>query len=62
LFQNKNNKLQDKVQFKPKFKFNKQKCFYCGTIGHLKKDCYKYKKEKENENKKEYLSYYLLSY
>jgi len=43
-FQYKNNKFQDKVQFKSKFKFNKQKCFYCGKIGHLKKDCYKYKK------------------
>jgi len=46
-------KVQDKVQLKSNLKFNKQKCFYYGKIGHLKKDCYKYKKDTDNENNKD---------
>ena len=54
----KSHKFQQKGQFKrrfPKSKFKKNsnlKCHYCGRKGHIKKDCYYYKRTQQDERQR----------
>ena len=36
-------------QDKNKNKDNGKKCYHCGKVGHLKKNCYKFIREQKNE-------------
>jgi hypothetical protein len=40
---------------KSRHKKSKEKCWYCGKTGHLKKDCWKRKESQENSMKEENL-------
>ena len=43
---------------KPKFKGKEQReCFYCKKKGHLKKDCFKWKRDNDQSNGREHIGY-----
>lgn len=49
--------FKNRVHNKPEFKMNKRACFYCNKVGHFKKNCRLYMKEKWKQQGKGFLDY-----